>query len=365
MKLAEFLVTGDELEIEEKGVDELDLDTSFSEKDEAYFGNYDKSYDIDLPDEGINDMTEDDSLSKFLSSPLVELQLAILVLLSSFLVGLGTLRFIPPFVSTATTYGELVISAIFTLEYVCRWKVNNFSLKYLVTPLALIDLLAILPAFIKEFSMLGVIFVPASLTGSALINLRLLRILRLQRVLVDDETFQKFEVALGLNPSDIRPYQLQLARVVISIFTLLSVTAGLVYSAEHNVNPDISDYFTSFYFTLTTLTTVGFGDIHPITNAGRWFVGSSILISSVVLPAQGAALVEALLQYEEYTKAEKEPKANRYDGSRESKFEKAQIKIRDEDMIGVVSRIKRLENKLDETNRRIERVLELLERKEE
>ena len=64
-------------------------------------------------------------------------------------------------------------------------------------------------------------------------------------------------MSLGLPSSDTRPYQLQLARVVISIFTLLSVTSGLIFSAEHNVNPDIPDYFTAVYFGIITLTTVG------------------------------------------------------------------------------------------------------------
>ena len=60
---------------------------------------------------------------------------------------------------------------------------------------------------------------------------------------------------MGMKSSDVRPYQLQLARVVISIFTLASVSTGLIYAAEHEVNPAIPDYFTALYFGLTTLTT--------------------------------------------------------------------------------------------------------------
>lgn len=196
------------------------------------------------------------SLRTFLAMPIIEVQLAFLVVLSSLFVGIGTLQSIPPVLADITKYGELSISAIFTLEYIARWKLNDFSLKYVVEPLAIIDLLAILPGIIK-FAYIAGISVPSTLMGGALINLRLLRILRLQRVLVDYETFKKFELALGLPASDTRPYQLQLARVVISIFTLLSVTSGLIYSAEHNVNPDIPDYFTAVYFGIITLTTVG------------------------------------------------------------------------------------------------------------
>jgi hypothetical protein len=94
-------------------------------------------------------------------------------------------------------------------------------------------------------------------------NLLLLRVLRLRRVLTDMTTFGRFTAALGIgtlnnsqtNTQIDRPYQLQLARVLLSIFTLLSVATGLIYTAEHDVNPDIPDYFTALYFGLTTLTT--------------------------------------------------------------------------------------------------------------
>jgi len=48
---------------------------------------------------------------------------------------------------------------------------------------------------------------------------------------------------------------------MLTIVTLLSVASGLIYTAEHDVNPEIPDYFAALYFGLTTLTTVGFGDM--------------------------------------------------------------------------------------------------------
>lgn len=137
----------------------------------------------------------------------------------------------------------------------------------------------------------------ASSANSALLNLRLLRILKFQRVLTDETTYMNFELALGMKKSDVRPYQLQLARVVISIFTLVSVSTGLIYSAEHEVNPQIPDYFTALYFGLTTLTTVGFGDISPVTVSGRFVVGASILAGVAIIPAQAANLAEAYLDF--------------------------------------------------------------------
>lgn len=234
----------------------------------------------------------------------------------------------------------------------CSWKLTNFSLRYVIEPPAIIDLIAILPAI--ELTILTIMdsvgfTAPEALTGGALINLRLLRIVRLQRVLTDNDTFFKFEQSLGLKESDARPYQLQLARVVISIFTLLGVTSGLIYSAEHKVNADIPDYFTALYFSLTTLTTVGFGDIHPVTSAGRWVVSGSILIGSAVVPAQAAALVEAFLDREE-------------DNSNKD-IDDAAIDAAEEVAL-VTACMDRLEEKLDDTNERISELLTFLEAQE-
>ena len=331
-------------------IDNLDACVTF-EDDECCIDNLEACFD----EEGNtkSSLSESNSkngiftLERFFAQPIVEVQLALLVVLSSLLVGLGTLD-LPPSIAMLTKNGEIAISAIFTLEYLARWKLENFSAKFVVKPLAVIDLIAILPGLVKFMVAVG-ISVPASFTGGALINLRLLRLLRLQRVLIDYETFEKFELALGLNVSDTRPYQLQLARIVISIFTLLSVTAGLVYTTEHRVNPEITDYFTSLYFSLTTLTTVGFGDVHPTTTAGRWVVSGAILIGSVVIPAQAAALVEALL--------DREGEKNTPGARRENDSDKELA------LESLASRMDRLEEKMDLTNQRIERLLDALEAK--
>ena len=343
----------DDVDDELCSIDNLDACVTF-EDDECCIDNLEACFDEDgnaksslLESNNKNGTAQPFTLERFFAQPIVEVQLALLVVLSSLLVGLGTLD-LPESIAILTRNGELAISAIFTLEYLARWKLEDFSAKFVLKPLAVIDLIAILPGLIKFMVAVG-ISVPASFTGGALINLRLLRLLRLQRVLVDYETFKKFELALGLNISDTRPYQLQLARIVISIFTLLSVTAGLVYTTEHRVNPEITDYFTSLYFSLTTLTTVGFGDVHPMTTAGRWVVSGAILVGSVVIPAQAAALVEALLDRE----GEKDtPGARRENGI-------------DKDLAleSLASRMDRLEEKMDQTNQRIERLLAALEAK--
>jgi voltage-gated potassium channel len=245
-----------------------------------------------------------DEIANFISKPQNELIDAGLVLLSSFIVALETLpsSTLPQFTPSILYHAESFLSYFFCIGFFLRWyAVGNLSMKYFTKPLPILDFFAsVMPLILMKGVPLFGIAVPAwvALDNSALVNLRLLRILRLQELLVDEETFSKVEVTLGIQPGDVRPYQLQLARVLISIFTLCSVATGLIYTAEHDVNPMIPDYFTALYFGLTTLTTVGFGDITPITLPGRLVVMGSILVGVAVIPAQAAELVEALLDFQ-------------------------------------------------------------------
>mmetsp|Transcript_7066 Transcript_7066/g.10345 ORF Transcript_7066/g.10345 Transcript_7066/m.10345 type:complete len:450 (+) Transcript_7066:29-1378(+) len=253
----------------------------------------------------------------YLSRPTTEVQSASLILLTCALTAINTLQ-LPPFIPPIIDEAEVLISYIFAIDFFLRWwAAGQFRFRYLLRPLVLIDaavvVLPLLLLFLAEStdtvtqmmhmqhpivpSFLSTQRIKENLSNSAiLVNLRLLRILRVQRLLLTDrETFARFEQAMGMAPGQLKEYQLRLARVLLSIFILLSVSSGLIYAAEHEVNPQIPDYFAALYFGLTTLTTVGFGDIVPITSQGRFVVSTSILLGITIIPAQAASLVEALL----------------------------------------------------------------------
>jgi len=121
--------------------------------------------------------------------------------------------------------------------------------------------------------------------------LRVLRILRFQRYVKDEDSFTNLEIALGIIPEGsvkpARPTDLPLARVTATLFSLLVVTAGFLYEAE----PQIPDFPTAIYYGLTTMTTIG--TIEPKTPQGTFIVSISILIGIGVLPLQLSALAEA------------------------------------------------------------------------
>lgn len=266
----------------------------------------------------------------YLSQPIIEVRIIGLVLLSCFLQAINTLDNIPAEMHQGIDMVDTFFVYIFAIEFFLRWwSAGRFQLRYLAKPLAAIDsVVVILPLILSgllpiyEYGVMSG-FIPgvslpawllsSSSANSALLNLRLLRILKFQRVLTDQNTYMNFGMALGMKQTDVRPYQLQLVRVIISIFTLLSVSTGLIYTAENETNPMFSDYFTTLYFGLTTLTTVGFGDITPVTFQGRLVVMASILAGVIIIPAQAASLAEAYLDFQ------REREDKRLNGNKQNK----------------------------------------------
>lgn len=249
-------------------------------------------------------------LRALLRDPSYELGNAAVTILACLLFAVRTLPHLDLGAKDALANAEVVLSAYFACEWAVRWYASG-QLRYLVKPLALVDLLSFLPAFVESWD-------------DQLAFLRLLRVLRLQRLLSDAETFAKFRSMLLGTPQTRRPTTwyvgrrkfatsggrkrkksrriemreetvLQLARVITTLVTLLFVASGLIYTAEHDVNDSIPDFFTALYFGLTTLTTVGFGDIVPVTPNGRLVVSLSILVGIGIIPVQVTSLAESLL----------------------------------------------------------------------
>jgi voltage-gated potassium channel len=84
---------------------------------------------------------------------------------------------------------------------------------------------------------------------------------------------------------------LRATKLLTTVLVLLTASAGLFYSAEHAANPDVSTFGDAFYYTVVTLSTVGFGDILPVTRAGRWVTVCSIIAAIIVIPRQASRIV--------------------------------------------------------------------------
>jgi voltage-gated potassium channel len=182
---------------------------------------------------------------------------------------------------------DVVSVTIFTVEYVLRvWSSNHEPkfkhsirgrLRYMLTPGALIDLLAIAPFYFYSV---------------VTIDLRILRVLRLLRFLrLFRLTSYMKATQLVINVFKSTKNQLLLA-LVLALF-LITISSCLVYFAEHMAQPDkFSSIPATIWWSVVTLTTVGYGDMFPITMAGKIFT-SVILLAGVALFALPAGIITA------------------------------------------------------------------------
>ncbi|MGD1905931.1 MAG: ion transporter [Leptolyngbyaceae cyanobacterium] len=170
---------------------------------------------------------------------------------------------------------DWVILGLFTLEYILRaWSTDRWW-QYVISPYGWVDLLAILP-FLLGF--LDMRFVRL---------LRWLRVLRLVRLLGDRSWLGRVAT----------PERLVVTRIVFTLFTLIFIYAGIIFQIEQHFHPGtFSSYLDAAYFAVVTMTTVGFGDITPVSEAGRWFTVLMILTGITLIPTQLSALIRSVVK---------------------------------------------------------------------
>ena len=184
---------------------------------------------------------------------------------------------LPAALSAALWTTEVAIAAVFLVEYGLRLYAAEDRLAEFLDAYALVDLVAILPTL----AIVALPLSPAVASAGFLRVVRVVRVLRFYRFTRDAEFF------FGtLSDNALRAMKLGL-----TVLVLFFVAAGLFYSAEHAANPEVETFGDAFYYVVVTLSTVGFGDILPVTAAGRWVTVGAILVAIVVIPWQGGKIV--------------------------------------------------------------------------
>jgi len=171
---------------------------------------------------------------------------------------------------------EVGIAVVFLVEYLLRLYGAANRFEEVLNPYTLIDLIAILPTFF-------VLLIP----GATIVNIGFLRVLRVLRALRFYRFTQDAEFFFGT----ISDNALRALKLLLTVLVLFFVSAGLFYSAERAANPAIATFGDAFYYIVVALSTVGFGDITPVTAAGRWITVAAILIGIIVLPWQASKIV--------------------------------------------------------------------------
>lgn len=238
-------------------------------------------FDIIQPDDGTS-----------LLSRIFDWMITGLILASVIIVFAATFD-LPKGVLRALLLIEGVASVVFTVEYALRILTADFlypesgtikaRIKYVFSPMALVDLVAILPFWL-----------PMLLPGTML-GLRALRLVRLLRIFKLNRYFDAIK-SLG-EVIVLKKRELLGSLFFVSILMLIS--SLLMYSAEHEAQPDVfRNAFSGLWWAVATLTTVGYGDIYPVTALGR-LLGAFIAFSglaAVAIPTGiiSSGLMEAL-----------------------------------------------------------------------
>ncbi len=175
-------------------------------------------------------------------------------------------------------WNERLVLTLFTLEYVFRWSRAKNRLHYPFTPLALLDLLVIAPALV-----------------GATMNLRTLKVLRILPLLWMLKLY-RYNRALQTVLSAFHKVRHELAVVGIATAMVLLFSAVALHELERHAQPERFGRLSgALWWSLVTLTTVGYGDYYPITAAGRLVAAVTMLVGIGILGTFFSLLGSSLL----------------------------------------------------------------------
>jgi voltage-gated potassium channel len=85
---------------------------------------------------------------------------------------------------------------------------------------------------------------------------------------------------------------LRVIRLFWAILIIFFVSSGLFFYVENQWNPNVNTFGDAFYYTIVTLTTVGFGDITPVSTAGKWVTILMIVSGIIAIPWQASQIIK-------------------------------------------------------------------------
>jgi voltage-gated potassium channel len=211
------------------------------------------------------------------ASKIFDVSIICLIILNVVLVIADTFN-LPSAVSSAFNVIEVISVIIFTIEYLCRFWTSDLlypemkpikaRIKYIFSFMALIDLFAILPFYIPFIIKID------------LRVLRMLRIIRLLRVF----KINRYTTALSAIGTVFKKKKNQLISSIFVVLLLMVIASVLMYNVEHDAQPEaFGNAFSALWWAVATFTTVGYGDIYPVTVLGK--------ILSAIIAMLGIGLV--------------------------------------------------------------------------
>lgn len=219
--------------------------------------------------------TKDNLLSRFFDYFIV-----VVIFLNLFATLFSTYKESGPYTAVLDAI-ELVTSLIFTVEYILRvWTAEYLypgesrlgaRVKFVFSFYGLIDLLTFLPFYLP-------LFFPAGAVA-----FRLLRVIRIFRLFKINTQYDAFNVITSV----LKEKKNQLISSCVMILILMVASSLCMYSVEHDAQPEaFKNAFSGIWWSASTLLTVGYGDIYPVTTIGKAFaiVISFLGVGMVAIP---------------------------------------------------------------------------------
>ncbi|MDG5492503.1 ion transporter [Psychroserpens sp. SPM9] len=201
----------------------------------------------------------------------------VLILISIITFSIETIPDLKPQTRTILQSVEVFCVIVFTIEYLLRIYVANHKLKFIFSFFGIIDFLAILPFYLSF--------------GVDLRSLRALRFLRLFRIL----KLVRYNKAINHFTNAIASAKEQIFLFIFITLILIYFAAIGIYYFENEAQPEhFSSIFDSLWWAIITLTTVGYGDVYPITVGGKVFTFFILMIGLGIVAIPTGIISSAL-----------------------------------------------------------------------
>ncbi len=207
---------------------------------------------------------------------LFDVVLLILIFLSLLLVMLQSIPSLDAKYHQLFYIGEWIVTIVFTIEYILRMIAVKSPIRYAKSFYGVIDLLSILPTYLS-------ILLPQTQYLLVIRSLRLMRVFRIFKLTQFVREGMTIVLALKASARKILVF-------LATVFIISIIMGSIVYVVESPVNDKFDSIPQSVYWSIVTITTVGYGDISPVTPLGK-FVASLIMLLGYAIIAVPTGIV--------------------------------------------------------------------------
>lgn len=209
-----------------------------------------------------------------------DVSLLILIILSVIVVMLESVDSIGKAYPDVFYYLEWGITILFTLEYILRIWLTGNPMKYVLSFYGLVDLLSILPTYLSIF-----------FTGTQyLVTIRTLRLLRIFRIFKAAKYISEGSILFNAIIASSR----KITVFLVGVLTLVLIIGSAMYLIEGDAGSGFDSIPHSIYWAIVTVTTVGYGDIAPVTPFGQ-FLSAVLMILGYGVLAVPTGIISAEL----------------------------------------------------------------------